>query len=474
MSEFNHGTYTLERETSYKQTTVSGDIPVVVVAAPIHLATDPQINTPILCYSLDEVAKYFGYVNENSIFSSNRVVDIFMKLEGLAPLGIINILDSAKHKSEMVDKSVNLSNGEYTEEIHGILIDTVVVKEGTTTLTLNTDYYKQYTSAGYVKITKVNGGTIVGTNLKLSYTHLDTTKITEADIVGGKDLVSGKLTGMELIETFNTLYNKEIKGIAIPKYSKSSIVSTVMKAKSSELNCIACIDLPDNVYYTNAPQKKKEQNIYGATQYLTYGYATSGENIYEASIHALAVMTRIDKQNDGNPSESPSNKSIYCDGACIVINGNTETLNLGKSEANYLNENGIATIRNNNGFVLWGTKTAAFPDNSDPKETTLNWKRSMQYYRRDFESTMASSVDGKVTPRFLDTVLNTFKQKFNSEAAKENIYAGEIICDARKNTVGDLIEGTLTYQIKLTFFPNAQAIIGEFELDVDKLSTLTA
>lgn len=471
---FKHGTYTLERETSYKQTNISGDIPVVVVTAPIHLAATPKTHEAILCYSLDEVSKYFGYLDENSEFTLNRIVDIFMKYEGLAPLGIINVLDSTKHKADVADKEVVLSNGEYTEAVHGILLDTLVVKENDTVLTLNTDYYKQYTSAGFVKITKVTGGAIAGTNLKLSYTKLDPSQVTDADIVGGKDLVTGKLTGMELLPSFNTVYNKEIKGVAIPKYSKSSVVSTVMKAKADDLKFTACIDLPDNIYYTNAPQAKKDQNIYGSTQYLTYGYATLGDYIYEGSIHALALMTRVDNNNGGSPSESPSNKSLYCDGACIIINGNKELLNLGKTEANYLNENGIATIRNNNGFVLWGSQTAAYPDESDPKETTLNWKRSMHYYRRDFDATMASSVDKKVTTRFLDSVLNTFKQKFNAEVAKENIYAGEIICDATKNTVGDVVSGTITYQIKLTFFPNGQAIIGEFELDVDKLSTLIA
>lgn len=472
MSEFRHGVGTLEKETGFKQVVSAGSVPIFVIASAIHLATEPKVNEAILCYSMDEIIKYFGYVDENTEFSLNRVVDVMVKAEGYAPIGIINILDPAKHKTDVLDKAVKLVNAEYTEEIQGVMLSTVVVKEGTTVLVENTDYYKQYTSAGFIKITKVTGGAITGVDLKLSYSKVDSSKILPADVIGGRDLVTGKATGMELLDSFSTVFNVDIKSICIPKYSKDSAVKTLMGAKAVQLDCISLPEIPDDVYYLNAPQKKKDMNIFNPTEYCTYGYGTLGEKLHELSIHTSALLCRVDKNNLGNPCESPSNKKLNVDGACIVVGGIKIPLNLGKNEGNYLNQNGIATLINQNGFVLWGNQTAAYPGNVDPKDTTINWKRGMQFYRKAFEKSLASSIDGKVTKRFLDTVLNTWRQNFNAEAAKENIFYGEIICNPAKNTVGDLIVGTLTYSISLTFYSNAQAIIGEFGVDVDKLNKL--
>lgn len=474
MSEFKHGVYSLERETSFKVVEVPGDIIVFVGASPIHLAKEPKINEPVLAYSIDEVQKYLGFSEENTLFSLNRVVDVFMKLEGLTPVGFINVLDPAKHKTDQAEKDITLVNAEYTEEVHGIILSSVVVKQGVTVLVENTDYYKQYTSTGYVKITKVTGGAITGTALKLSYSKVDPSKITDADIIGTKDLVTGKETGLEVLNKFEAVYGKGVKGIGAPKYSKSSAVKTVMGAKAESLKAKAVVEIEDDVYYLGAPQKKKDQNATLPTQIVTYGYTTLGEKAYELSIHELSVMNRLDNKNEGRPCESPSNKPIYADGLCIFVGGKKVPLALSEKEANYLNENGICTARNNGGLVLWGNKTAAYPTNSDPKDTQIPWKRGMFYYRKEWEKGLASAVDGKVTRAFLDNILNSWKQKFNSEASKGYLFAGEIICDPRKNMVGDLVVGNLTYQIKLTYYPTAQAITGEFEIDVDKLSKLTA
>ena len=466
---FNHGTEIVEKETSIQTVISNGSIPVLLGTAPIHLAKEPKVNELVLAYSLEEGAKYLGYCADNEVFTSNRIFEVFASLEGIAPVGFINVLDPTKHKTTVTAKEITLVSGEYTENIHGVMLETLVVKQGGTTLVKNTDYTATFTTEGFVKIVKVTGGAINTNALTLDYNKLDPSKVTTADIIGGIDLATGLKTGMELFEDVKTLFNKRVKGLCIPKFSKDSAVSTALKAKAVKLDCMAYEDIPDNVLYTNAPQKKKDVNITSPNQYVGYGYGTNGSKKYEASLLALALTCRVDTDNGEHPFESPSNKPLYIDGACVMINGIKTPLNLGKTEANYLNENGIFTLRNTNGWVLWGNQTAAFPGSTDAKDTTINWKRQNQHYMAVFNDFFESSVDKPVTRRFIESRVNSFQQFLNSEVNKERILAGKLTFNAKDNNASNLVVGEIEFDLEVTYSPNAQSIKGKIRINVDQI-----
>ena len=59
---FFHGIKTSEIDTAVVATAqTTAGLPVVIGTAPVHLASDPKINEPVICYSWTEAVKYLGY-----------------------------------------------------------------------------------------------------------------------------------------------------------------------------------------------------------------------------------------------------------------------------------------------------------------------------------------------------------------------------------------------------------------------------
>ena len=55
---YQHGVYTSEIPTSIVPPVEAlAGLPVVIGTAPIHLATDPKVNEPVLCYSYAEAVQ---------------------------------------------------------------------------------------------------------------------------------------------------------------------------------------------------------------------------------------------------------------------------------------------------------------------------------------------------------------------------------------------------------------------------------
>lgn len=474
-----HGVYKNEVATSLKIAKSSAGVPVYLVTAPVHLATEPKIQEPQICYKLSDVAKYFGFQAGNHDFTSNKVAEIFFQYELIAPIVLINTLDPSVHFTQVTDKNLTVTARKAIITDKNANINSLVVKNGANTLTLNTDYYATY-NAGTIEIEldeEYNDGIMPGSILA-TYKIVDPSKVTTAEIIGSVD-VDGKKTGMELINSVFRKYRLVPNVLAAPKYSATPSVAAILKTKANKVSTffqsIALIDHPDDVKFEDFPAWKKEKNINDPLQFCLYGYGTIGDYHYEPSILIGAQMMRVDMTHDGRPCESPSNKSLPIDGACIIIGGNKVALNLEHEEANFLNDNGICTIYNSpNGWVSWGSETACYPDSEDSKDFILDWKRMMIHYGNNFILNEFSNVDKMVNPRFIQNALTKYNQLFNKEVAKEYILAGKIYWNADDNQVVDIVEGLQQFQFIFTFSPKAKGIIANLELDLESLPELLA
>ena len=66
-------------------------------------------------------------------------MDASFRIFNVAPIIFINVLDPKKHKKDNTEASVNVVAKQAKLEEDGILLDTLVVKDGATTLTKNED-----------------------------------------------------------------------------------------------------------------------------------------------------------------------------------------------------------------------------------------------------------------------------------------------------------------------------------------------
>ena len=117
----------------------------------------------------------------------------------VAPMVLINVLDPNKHKKNLTEKTVQINSGVAVLEEKGVLLDKLVVKAASATLTAGTDYTAAFDDNGYVNIVVIPGGAgKSATSLTVSGVQIDPSAVTPADIVGAVS-AAGVESGMECI-----------------------------------------------------------------------------------------------------------------------------------------------------------------------------------------------------------------------------------------------------------------------------------
>ena len=134
---YRHGIYVSEQETSMiAPLNGTAGLQVVIGTAPVHLLADPAaaINKPLLVYSKAEAIAAVGYSDDFASFTLCEAISASFAVVNVAPLVLINVLDPAKHSAEMEEKTVQINSGVAVMEETGVLLNTMVVKNGEETL----------------------------------------------------------------------------------------------------------------------------------------------------------------------------------------------------------------------------------------------------------------------------------------------------------------------------------------------------
>lgn len=98
LDTYKHGVYAELGASEITPADESDSVVVAVVTAPVNLSADPQVNTPIKIASMKDAVK-FGYSTSED-FSSNKMIDAALKINQIAPIYLINVLDPEVHKGE--------------------------------------------------------------------------------------------------------------------------------------------------------------------------------------------------------------------------------------------------------------------------------------------------------------------------------------------------------------------------------------
>ena len=152
MAVYKHGVYVTEQPTGVVAPVQStAGLQVVIGTAPINRASDPYhcTNTPMLANTLKGATAAVGYSNDYDKYTICQSMGACFKVMGVAPVILINVLDPNKHKKDMAETTVQVNSGVATVEQKDILLDKLVVKSASTTLTAGTDYTAAFDDDGY-------------------------------------------------------------------------------------------------------------------------------------------------------------------------------------------------------------------------------------------------------------------------------------------------------------------------------------
>ena len=446
-----HGINTSKKATSVSvPVTVASGVHFVVGTAPVQMVGG-KVNEVVMLNSYEEAVQLLGYSDDWQKYSLCMEVYSAFMLYKIARVFVVNILDPAKHRTE--EKAVTCTPVE-----NRVVLPLEVIAESVKveSKTRGEDFEVFYTNtACVVEFTTDTTGEVRVTSISV-----DPSQVTKRDVIGGYDVTTHAVTGLELIDSTFPKYTIAPDLIVCPNWSHDPEVAAVMSAKGENINgvfpAMAMIDLAstDNdgaTYYTDAPALKKRNNFSKTNQIVCWPKVALSEKIFDFSVQLAGSMTATDNNGDlggGTPCESASNKSLQAD-STVLANGKEVTLDV--QQGNYLNDNGIVTGLNfYNGFVSQGNYTACFPANTDPVDYFYCINRMFRWVAKTVVLSHWNYVDRSMKRRLLDAILQGVNNWLNGLTAEEKILGGRVEMLESENPLTALMAGRAKFHVYLT------------------------
>lgn len=459
-----HGVNTSRQATSVSTPIVAeSGIIFAVGAAPVQMVNG-KVNEVIMSNSYEEAVSALGYSDDWEKYGLCEVIYTIFQLYQVSPVFFVNVFDPTKHKqskettAEVTDNQIRLS------------LETIKDSISIAGKTAGTDFEAFYDNHEcIIEFSEKTTGEIT-----VNYDEAAPSQVEKTDIIGGYDIASHKMRGMELIDSVFPKYTIVPDLIVCPNWSQDSEVAAVMSAKAENINgmfeAMVLLDVDTAadgaVYYTEVPAWKKSKNFTKINELVCYPKLKLGDRIFNFSTQLAGLMAKTDNTDNlggGTPCESASNKSLQADSMALA--DGTEVL-LDVQQANYLNDNGIITGLNfYNGFVSWGSWTACFPSSTDIAEYFYNISRMFKWVAKNVILSYWSYTDRRLIRRLIDTILQGVNDWLNSLTAEEKIIGGRVELKENENSETALAAGKAKFHIYLT--PCSPLVEIDFVLEYD-------
>lgn len=468
---FTHGTYASEKESSIKGIVTVQNPVVVVGTAPINMGDITTVNKVELIQSAKDAVEKFGTSNYIEGFNITEAIYVALNIFGVTPIVCINVLDPDKHKTEHTYESLAVIDNKVTFEHTGILLNTLKVKKGDTSLPVE-EFKATFESNGKLTIELEEEVTTI----EGEYSYLDPKKVTDTDIIGSVDPTTMKNTGLECIKELFTKWSMIPSYIITPGYTSNelrAVLDTKGSLVGNKWKAMTIVDLPETTKYGGAISYKKQNNWIDEDQIICFGKVRFGGKYYNQSIFAAFLSASVDNNNRGVPYESPSNKNIKAEGISWKNGDKYEDLSLSEEEANLLNENGICTIiTRSNGTVFWGNRTSVFQPggNTDPKDMWIPAKRMFKYLANTIMLNNENEVDKPMTISKAESIKMNINRFLASLVAQEKLLGASIDFTQEENSVNDLINGIFTWHINIGVVLPGETLKFILEYDDEYLS----
>lgn len=490
VSTYKHGVTWRDVPTSIvAPITADSGIPVAIGAAPSYLSLDPApVNTPRMYYTYAQAVAEMGFSYAFHRYPLSAVIYNYFALFNTGPIILSNAFDYMKFLGEPVEDSpFTLNNNVIDTGVPDVVLSTVSVssQDGETEYVRGTDYIASHNVNVFgvesFMITRIPSGAIPAPNSQIlvSYTVTDASKVTRETIIGGVDPETGAGTGLEVIEDVFPLLAVVPGIILVPGWSRDPEIAAVAAAKASNINgcfkCVTYVDIdsttiikPLDVY------SWKQDNNYVDNRLVAFWPRVGiDEKDFWLSIQAAALTQVVDNSNGDVPIESPSNKSLKINKTLVGPLANPKVVSFGKSYGDMLNGQGIVSAVNwIGGWKLWGNNTSIYPSNSDPKDRWIPVRRMTDWVGNTIVLTIYQKVDKPGNRRLIDAVVDSLNIWLNSLVSSGNAYGARVEFRQLENSDTDLLNGHYTFHIFQAFPTPAEWMEFLLEFDVSYLDTL--
>lgn len=479
---FYHGSRTKESRPSVTVSTeATAALPIYFGTAPVNLADEKNVNKVVLAYTYDEAVEAFGYSDDWEKYTLCEVIDAAFKKVGVAPIALVNVLDPEKHKTSK-NEELTVKDGQAKIDSVGVILSSLNITANSTQLEQGKDYIASFDEEGKVIIALITN--TEATTLSSSFNVLDTSLVTEADIIGGTDVNTGVVTGFELLNHVFPQYRMVPGLIVAPGFSDNPTIAAVMRAKATTVNtyfkafAITDADTTEAPKYTDVSNWKLENSYNSSFEAIAWPMAAYNDQVYHISTLTALSIAKIAADNGGYPYESPSNKGLPINKAVVKeADGKYREVIIPPDIANELNNHGILTILNFvGGWVAWGNMTAAYPEDEilDVPNRFIPTRIMHNWICNTIVLTTWADVDGPIRPRLIDNILDKMNIWINGLVTNEVILGGRIVFRAEDNPIEALENGKVVFRYYVAESSPAQEIENIVEFDATYYNTLFA
>lgn len=348
---FHHGSETTRvNGGSVAVSTVDGAIIGIVGTAPMG-----AVNELTVCLTKKDFAKFGTILGQG--FTLPDAFDILARYAS-GQVYVVNVLDTAKHRT-------TVSNEALTLDANTLMAQTA--KQGLLSLSITANGVALNEGADYTVDLQTGEITFARsqTTLKATYTYADPTKVTEDDIKGGVDSLTGKRKGFELLRDGFNLFGADAKILICPEYDKTASCAAALATLADQMHAKAYIQLPKGTSLSKAIAGRGPMGTINASASNEnvrhfFPYAIGSSNSLESlATHAAGLRMKVDVEH--GYWYSTSNRELS--GVIGMEIPLTARVDDKQSETNRLNAVGITTIFNSfgTGFRLWGNRSSNFP-----------------------------------------------------------------------------------------------------------------
>lgn len=475
-NSYQHGSFALLGDSVAQSAIQAGTVPVYIGLAPVNLiknyAENEIINLPVKISNLLNAQNTIGYSTDWDNFTLCEAIGAHFdnKLGNIGPIYIVNVLDPDKHrKAQATQFNVSFTNGVAEFASDTVILDTIALEEKVQ----DTDFTVSYNfTSGKVILTSIAETPLDG-QLSGSYFEVDTTKVTEDDIIGAE--VDGVFTGMRAVSLLYTKENQVANLLSCLKFNTNKKVYNAMATFCNGINghwqafFVADIPVKDGETAVDTFVKARnwrDTNGYDSERseiFWPMAYDNATERVYHASTLAIVEYLRIDQENDSVPMESCSNKEIPVTKQYFGAGSKNQGFDQ-VTASNELNAYGISTIVFWGGsWVLWGGHTAKykFGKDIDVRAADAHYMRMLFHCMNGFQRRQASRIDKPFNLQMKDSILNEEQEVIDGLIAVGALLPGsKILFLASENSTTDMIYGDFKYDLPVTITPRAKSLTG--------------
>lgn len=463
-----HGVETIEVDQGARPVTVVKSSVIALVG----LAPTGPKNEPILVLSPNDAAQ-FG--QQLAGFTIPQALDAIFK-QGAATVIVVNTFDSLTNTAQVTTELHTVINGKLKLSAAPIGAISIFLTNGTTPFTgVEGVDYKIDAFGNFTALSAVASEALV---LKFTFKKLDLGTVTSAQIIGTN--TAGVRTGSKCLELVFNTFGFTPKILIAPVYIELVAVATEFIALAEKYRAIALIDAPITTTVTQAITgrgpastinfKTSSYRAYLLCPHLKVYDADSDSNINAPYSQFMAgVMANVDL-NEGY-WVSPSNHNIAgIVGTEYIV---TASVNDASTEANLLNEKGIATTFTGygTGTRTWGNRSAAFPVNTDAKNF-IPIRRIADIVHESLEQAMLPFIDKPINQATIDAIRDTGNGFFRTLIGRGACLSGSKCVYSADNTAEELAAGHVTFDLVFMGPTPAERITFKSYLDINLLTQI--